>query len=71
MTDPTPAAGAQEVLITRIFEAPRERVFRAWTDPEQVAAWYGPEHMERAARADPNRPACRRALGADDGPARR
>ena len=46
MTDPTPVDGDQEVLITRIFEAPRERVFRAWTDPDQVAAWYGPEHMD-------------------------
>ena len=47
MSDSTPAAAAdQEVLITRIFEAPRERVFRAWTDPDQVAAWYGPEQME-------------------------
>jgi uncharacterized protein YndB with AHSA1/START domain len=36
----------QEVLITRIFEAPRERVFRAWTDPDEVAAWYGPEHCD-------------------------
>lgn len=33
------------VLITHVFEAPRERVFAAWTDPEQVAAWYGPAHM--------------------------
>src|SRR5947207_15279531 len=40
------AATDQEVLITRVFEAPRERVFRAWTDPDEVAAWYGPEHME-------------------------
>jgi uncharacterized protein YndB with AHSA1/START domain len=37
---------AQEVLITRIFDAPRERVFRAWTDPDEVAAWYGPEHFD-------------------------
>jgi uncharacterized protein YndB with AHSA1/START domain len=47
MSDPTPvAAGDQEVLITRIFDAPRERVFRAWTDPDEVAAWFGPEHMD-------------------------
>jgi uncharacterized protein YndB with AHSA1/START domain len=47
MSDSTPAAAAdQEVLITRVFEASRERVFRAWTDPEQVAAWYGPEHFD-------------------------
>jgi uncharacterized protein YndB with AHSA1/START domain len=37
---------AVEVLITRIFDAPREQVFRAWTDPDEVAAWYGPEHMD-------------------------
>jgi uncharacterized protein YndB with AHSA1/START domain len=46
MSDSTPAtAGDQEVLITRIVDAPRERVFKAWTDPDQLAAWYGPEHM--------------------------
>ena len=47
MSDPTPeVASDQRVLITRIFEAPREAVFRAWTDPDEVAAWYGPEQME-------------------------
>jgi uncharacterized protein YndB with AHSA1/START domain len=47
MSDATPVAGPdQEVLITRIFEAPREQVFRAWTDPDEVAAWYGPEHLD-------------------------
>jgi uncharacterized protein YndB with AHSA1/START domain len=47
MSDSTPVDTAdQEVLITRIFEAPREQVFRAWTDPDEVAAWYGPEHMD-------------------------
>ena len=47
MSDPTPATAAdQEVLITRIFDAPRERVFRAWTDPDEVAAWYGPEQFD-------------------------
>jgi uncharacterized protein YndB with AHSA1/START domain len=47
MSDSPPAAAAeQEVLITRIFEAPRERVFRAWTDPDEVAGWFGPEHVD-------------------------
>jgi uncharacterized protein YndB with AHSA1/START domain len=47
MSDSTPATAAdQEVLITRIFDAPRERVFRAWTDPDEVAAWYGPAHFD-------------------------
>ena len=35
MSDPTPAAAAdQDVLITRIFDAPRAQVFKAWTDPD-------------------------------------
>jgi uncharacterized protein YndB with AHSA1/START domain len=47
MSDATPVAAADRaVLITRIFDAPRERVFRAWTDPDEVAAWYGPEHFD-------------------------
>jgi uncharacterized protein YndB with AHSA1/START domain len=46
MDDPSPAAATdQQVLITRIFDASREQVFKAWTDPDEVAAWYGPEHM--------------------------
>jgi uncharacterized protein YndB with AHSA1/START domain len=47
MGDPTPLTAAdQQVLITRIFDAPRERVFKAWTDPDEVAAWYGPEQFD-------------------------
>ena len=47
MSDSTPVSAAdQEVLITRIFDAPREQVFKAWTDPDEIAAWYGPEHMD-------------------------
>ena len=43
---PPAAAAAQEVLITRIFDAPREHVFKAWTDPDEVAAWFGPGHVD-------------------------
>jgi uncharacterized protein YndB with AHSA1/START domain len=47
MSDPTPVAATdQEVVITRLFDAPPERVFRAWTDPDEVATWYGPEHFD-------------------------
>jgi len=47
MSDPTPiATAAQQVRITRTFDAPREQVFRAWTDPDEVAEWYGPEHFD-------------------------
>jgi uncharacterized protein YndB with AHSA1/START domain len=27
--------------ITRVFDAPRERVWREWTEPERFADWYG------------------------------
>jgi uncharacterized protein YndB with AHSA1/START domain len=47
MSDATPIAPAdQQVLITRIFDAPRDQVFRAWTDPDELARWFGPAHME-------------------------
>jgi uncharacterized protein YndB with AHSA1/START domain len=29
--------------VTRTFDAPRERVWRAWSDPDQVMAWWGPQ----------------------------
>jgi uncharacterized protein YndB with AHSA1/START domain len=32
--------------IERILGAPRDRVFQAWTEPAEVAAWYGPAHAE-------------------------
>jgi uncharacterized protein YndB with AHSA1/START domain len=31
-----------EVVVHRSFDAPRELVFRAWTDPALVAGWWGP-----------------------------
>jgi uncharacterized protein YndB with AHSA1/START domain len=33
----------QELVVTRIIDAPRALVFRAWTDAEQVANWWGPQ----------------------------
>lgn len=32
----------KEVTVTRVVSAPRERVFRAWTDPDLVVQWWGP-----------------------------
>lgn len=31
-----------QVRITRVFDAPRAMVFQAFTDPEQMAQWFGP-----------------------------
>lgn len=46
MSDSTPDVADRQVLITRVFDAPREQVFTAWTDPDEVAAWFGPAHMD-------------------------
>jgi len=32
----------KELKLERIFDAPRDLVFKAWTDPELVAQWWGP-----------------------------
>ncbi len=34
--------GKRTVEITRVFDAPRDLVWRAWTDPGMVAQWFGP-----------------------------
>jgi uncharacterized protein YndB with AHSA1/START domain len=34
---------AQEITITRVLDAPRELVWNAWTQPDQLAQWWGPE----------------------------
>ncbi len=34
---------ARTVDITRVFDAPRERVFAAWTRAEQLARWFRPK----------------------------
>ncbi len=33
----------EELVITRIFDAPRELVWNAWTDPEHLMRWWGPK----------------------------
>ena len=40
--DAKPAA-ERELTITRIIDAPRELVFKAWTDPKHLAQWWGPK----------------------------
>ena len=36
-----------EFVTDREFDAPRDLVWRAWTDPELLARWYGP-NMRRS-----------------------
>lgn len=50
MSDPTPTEGVISarsdtggIVIVRVFDAPRDLVFKAWTEPERFATWFG-EH---------------------------
>jgi uncharacterized protein YndB with AHSA1/START domain len=36
------AAASRELVISRVFDAPLELVYRAFTDPDQLAQWFGP-----------------------------
>jgi len=34
-----------ELIVTRILDATPEIVYKAWTDPQQMARWWGPHHF--------------------------
>jgi uncharacterized protein YndB with AHSA1/START domain len=36
----------ERILITREFDAPKRLLYRAWTEPELVARWWGGERGE-------------------------
>jgi uncharacterized protein YndB with AHSA1/START domain len=38
----TAPASDRELVLTRIIDAPREKLFRAWTDPELLKQWFAP-----------------------------
>jgi len=39
----SPVMNSREVVITRIMDAPRDLVYKAWTDPAMVSKWWGPD----------------------------
>lgn len=43
--DPTAASSTadREIVLTRVFDAPPELVFQAWTDPRHLQQWWGPD----------------------------
>ena len=51
MSDPIKTAGSpwrewpldREIVVSRLIDAPRSLVYAAWTDPEQIQVWFGPE----------------------------
>lgn len=57
MTAATPQVskpGTRELAMNRVIAAPRSLIFRAWTDPRQLARWCGPEMLTSpACESDP------------------
>ena len=43
--DATTNYGEGSVVITRVFDAPRALVWRAWTEPKMLGEWFGPRHF--------------------------
>lgn len=51
MNDPSETADSpwrdwpvdREIVISRVIDAPRSLVYAAWTDPDQIGQWFGPE----------------------------
>ena len=37
--------GSHGITMTRVFDAPREKVFKAYTDPNLVTQWWGPRGL--------------------------
>ncbi len=37
--------GQHSIVITRTFDAPRELVFKTYTDPDLISQWWGPERL--------------------------
>src|SRR5688572_30826396 len=38
----TESTADREISATRVFDAPRDLVWKAWTDPKHIAQWWGP-----------------------------
>jgi len=43
--NPAAAAAERTLVIERVFDAPRSLVFEAWTKPEHLAHWWGPNEF--------------------------
>ncbi|HEV8580761.1 MAG TPA: SRPBCC family protein [Thermoanaerobaculia bacterium] len=46
----------REIVATRVFDAPRELVFKMWTDPEHIVQWWGPKGFTTTTYAADVRP---------------
>lgn len=43
VNEATTGVSDRELVMERVFNAPRELVFKAWTEPEHLAHWWGPK----------------------------
>ena len=37
--------GGREIIVTAMYDAPREKVWRAYTEPDLIKQWWGPRHL--------------------------
>ena len=56
MSESATTTSDREVVLSRVFDAPRERVFEAWVNPEQIARWWGPNGFTTATQQMDARP---------------
>lgn len=43
--NPAQAPKKRDLVVTRVFDAPIELVWKAWTEPEHVMQWWGPDYF--------------------------
>lgn len=43
--NPTLKTGEHKLVITRVFDAPRELVWKSWTEPERLVKWWAPKNF--------------------------
>jgi uncharacterized protein YndB with AHSA1/START domain len=46
MPSEPPFSSKPSLTIKRRIEAPPEKIFRAWAEPEKITRWFGPEQVE-------------------------
>ena len=56
VVDSTSATSDREIVVTRIIEGPRPLVFEAYTDPQHLAHWWGPNGFTTTTRTFEFRP---------------
>lgn len=44
-TDFVAEPGKQNVIVTRVFDAPRDLVFKVYTEPKHIPRWWGPRYL--------------------------